>query len=237
MHDPLGNPIGCKDSNTTLDLIEALGQLYEIWPIARVKQRIEELLEIVLNHMVIKPGVVHLIFTSDWKPIPQLISYAMCLQAAGILFQTSRTLHQGEVLPKIAVVVREILDHMLWVAWDQKHGGFHEGGGPFGPTRLADCPVFVPEKCWWGQDEGLRTLMYAVEIFPREGYEPWALEHRNYIDRYLIDHRHGGWKKRGRDSVRYRYRAPKSELWKDPSHETFALLTAIEICKNQDIKT
>ena len=66
--------------------------------------------------------------------------------------------------------------------------------------------------------------------FPEEGYDKILMQLWEYIDRYIIDHRHGGWRKRGRDSVHYQRNAAKSSLWKDPCHEGNALLSFLERC-------
>jgi hypothetical protein len=55
----------------------------------------------------------------------------------------------------------------------------------------------------------------------------------SYIDARVIDHRHGGWRRKASDSPQYNKKDAKASLWKDPCHEGFALLMGVEICTAQ----
>lgn len=229
-YDPLGNPIGYKEANTTVDLLEALAQLYETAPNSRLRSRLEEMLEIVCRRVVCEPGAIHLAFTPEWKPVPHLTIYAQCLQTASLVLAASRALTGGTADPTVLATARRLLDRMIEVAWDTTHGGFHHAGAAFGVSYIAGVPVFVPDKSWWCQAEGLRALMSLAVAFPAVGYAERALELWRYIDANLIDHRRGGWNSAGRDSPRFDRRAPKASKWKDPCHEGFALIEAADAC-------
>jgi mannose/cellobiose epimerase-like protein (N-acyl-D-glucosamine 2-epimerase family) len=50
-----------------------------------------------------------------------------------------------------------------------------------------------------------------------------------YIQTHLVDARHGGWFRMGRDAGREVRKLPKADLWKDGSHEGMALMKCIRI--------
>jgi mannobiose 2-epimerase len=228
--DPLGNPIGYKDSNTTVDLLEALGQLYEAAPSARLRSRLAESLDIVSRRVVCDPGVVHLAFTPDWKPLPHLTNYAQCLQTATLLLAASSALTGAEPDPSALATARRLVDRVVDVAWDQVHGGFHLGGSGFGLAHLRSGLTAIPDKSWWCQAEGLRALLSLAVAFPHDGYAQRAIALWRYIDDYVIDHRRGGWNSSGRDSPGFDRKDPKATTWKDPGHEGVALIASAAAC-------
>lgn len=68
--DAIGTPIGCKDANTTSDLLKALADLSRVWPDGLVRRRLEELLHVQRDRMVVAPGVMHMFALPDWTPVP-----------------------------------------------------------------------------------------------------------------------------------------------------------------------
>ena len=125
---------------------------------------------------------------------------------------------------------RMIVDHMLNVAWDPANEGFHYAGWAFGRTAILDCPVFVADKSWWPQAEGLKALLMLAVAFPDGEYDRWTRRLWSYIDERVIDHRHGGWRRKASDSPGYDKKDAKASLWKDACHEGFALLMGVEVC-------
>jgi len=234
--DPLNNPIGFKESNTTVDLTEALGQLYETRPEPLGKARLGEMLDIIMRHIIVAPGGQHLAFARDWKPIPHVTIYAMCLQTASIIVAASRALEKQCAAPDVMKTAKMLVDHMLRIAWDESRGGFFQAGWVFGRTVVEGCELFVADKTWWCQAEGLRALFMLAENYPEAEYGNQAIALWQYIDRFVIDHKYGGWREKGCDSERFSRRAAKASDWKDPCHEGFALISAIETFNRMESK-
>lgn len=226
--DPLGNPVGFKESNTTVDLVETLAELYSAAPSSRLRKRLEELLQIVFDRVIVEPGATHLAFCPDWQPVPNLTEYAHCLQTARTLIEAGASLPGGAIDDAAKLAGKALVDNMLRVAWDPSRGGFSQAGWAFGRCDFEGCSVYVREKTWWCQAEGLRALLRLARVYPEEGYQDWANRLWQYIDKYVIDHRRGGWAAKGSDSPGYDRRAPKASVWKDPSHEGTALLVVLD---------
>lgn len=226
--DPLGNPVGFKESNTTVDLLETFTEFYAVAPSVEVLNRLEELLRIVLDHVIAEPGATHLAFSPSWQPVPHLNEYAHSLQTARTLIEASASFPGGALEDAARAAGKNIVDNMLRVAWDHSRGGFNQAGWAFGPCQIEGVSVYVREKVFWCQAEGMRALSLLARILPEQGYEDWEKRLWQYIDKYVVDRRRGGWNQKGSDSPGYDRRAAKASVWKDPGHEGSALLVALE---------
>ena len=61
--------IAPKDQNSTIHLLEALTELYRVWPDPVVKERLTALLHIVRDTITTQHGYMALFFRRDWTPI------------------------------------------------------------------------------------------------------------------------------------------------------------------------
>ena len=227
--DPIGTPIGFKDANTTADLLKALADLYRVWPDQLLRTRLEEMLCIVRDRLVVAPGAMHMFANPDWAPLPDVCRYGHVVRAANLLLAGSTAL-TGRVDPTTAAVVKSMVDTMLAVAWDPAKGGFHAAGGTFPPTDIEGMKVFLRTKSWWVQAEGLRLLLATALKHPDDSHDYGGHFARlwDYVRAYVIDSRHGGWFQAGIDESPDARRQPKAFTWKDCSHETEALLECIQ---------
>lgn len=226
--DPTGTPIGFKDANTTSDLLKSFGDLYRTWPNELLKTRLEELLHIVRDRLVVAPGVMHMYAHPDWTPLPDVVRYAQILRSANHLLSGAEAL-AGAVDPETDRVVKSMVDAMLRAAWDRDKGGFHVAGSSFGPAYVEDAVVFVRTKSWWPQADGLKLLMAMTRLHPTdaEDYAGQFVRLWHYVRRYVIDARRGGWLFQGLDTDPKAGKRPKASMWKDSSHETEGLLDSL----------
>jgi mannobiose 2-epimerase len=228
--DAIGTPIGFKDSNTTSDLLKGFADLYRVWPDALLRNRLEEMLCILRDRLIVAPGVMHMYTHPDWTPLPDFVRYAQILRSANHLLSASEAL-AGAVDPITERVARSMADTMLRIAWDPEKGGFHLAGSSFGPLYVEDTVVFVRSKCWWAQSEGMRLLLAMARRHPADaaGYEAHLVRLWEYVKKYVIDARRGGWLPAGLDTNPEASRRPKATRWKDSSHEAEGLLDSLLI--------
>jgi mannobiose 2-epimerase len=66
---PGTSDIGYKDQNSSIHILEALTELYKVWKDPLVKERLQEMLELIRDTIVTPQGYLQLYFTYDWKPI------------------------------------------------------------------------------------------------------------------------------------------------------------------------
>jgi mannobiose 2-epimerase len=232
IRDPLGVPIGLKDANTNCDMLQAIGDLSQVFSDALLEKRLHEMFYIVRDRIFVPPGALHMYFQPDWTPVPDVTRYGQTVHAANILAKASSRLGLDSD-PKTQAVIKAVIDTLLRYAWDDAKGGFFCAGSTFGPACFDHVRVFVPAKVWWHQAEGLKALLRMAMLYPDDETdylhrfeELWA-----YIKKYVIDSRRGGWISIGRDCAGFS-KLPRGELWKDLSHEVDSLLYCMQSVKS-----
>jgi mannobiose 2-epimerase len=228
--DPIGTPLGFKDANTTSDLLWCFADLYGVWPDPRLRTRLEEMLVIVRDRLVVAPGVMHMFAHPDWTPLPDFVRYGQVLRSANHLLAASAAL-TGAVDPTTARVVKSMVDAMLRAAWDRERGGFHLAGSSFGPSYVEEVVVFERLKSWWVQAEGLRVLVTMARNHPAHAaeYEAHFARLWKYVRQHLIDAKHGGWFSAGLDTNPEAKKRPKATMWRDVYHEVEAVLDCLVV--------
>jgi mannobiose 2-epimerase len=157
-------PPGTKTFITRLHVLEALAELYRVWPDPLVRRRLEE--SLVINTLTVRlprHGCNVDGFTPDWRPIetPRNLraSYGhdvegawLCLDAARALGHSPGTLRGWAEGP---------VGYSLKHGYDRGHGGFYYAG-PLG--KDAD----DTKKGWWAQAEALVSMLEMFKLTGRK---------------------------------------------------------------------
>lgn len=225
-HDCMGNPIGFKSMNSHIHLLEALTELYAVWPDRKLRSRLEELLLIVRDRICVPPGAMHLFFNPDWVPVPDHDSYGHDVETAFLLLEAAEALG-AEHDPKTRTMARSLVDHALAYGWDFENGGFYYGGSSFGE-------IFNRDKSWWVQAEGLNALLLMAREFPqdRARYEASFLALWEYVKRDMLDREHGGWHHSGLDTGKGPRQA-KGSVWKASYHTARSLSNCLKMLEER----
>jgi mannose/cellobiose epimerase-like protein (N-acyl-D-glucosamine 2-epimerase family) len=233
--DPVGTPIGYKDANSTTDMLRALADLSSVSGLELVGPRLKELFNLVCTRVVAPPGTVHMYFTPDWRPVPDLCRYGQAARTATQLAEAAARLGLA-ACKDTQNLLRSMADTILEYAYDTRRGGIVCAGSSFGIAHIEDLHIVMNDKFWWPQAEGLELFL----IVARNGddsamrYYRRFLELWNYIKNYVIDPKHGGWYRVGRDCRRNAVRLPKASCWKDASHEGNALMACLRMLDEVD---
>lgn len=220
--DPIGMRYGYKSMNGHIHLLEAFTALYEVWPDAGLKARLEEMLSVVRDKVAVDPGCLNLFFTPQWRPIPDHDSFGHDVETAYLITETSAALGRPDDA-KTWSMARKLVDHALEFGWDEKNGGFYDAGPAFGIATVTD-------KVWWTQAEGLNALLLMHERYGKETprYGAAFLKQWDFIKRHQIDSVNGGWLSSvSAEGVAVSGQV-KSDAWKDPYHQGRALLNVSE---------
>lgn len=230
--------LGYKDQNTSIHVLEAFTELYQVWPDALLKTRLQEMLDLLTGTIINPKGYLLLFFQPDWTPISLRDSTALAIEkyksidhvSFGHDIETAYLMLEAEhVLGKkhndaILQLGKKMVDHSLDNGWDNAVGGFYDEGFYFkdkpGITILADT------KNWWAQAEGLNTLLLMSEHFsndPHKYYDKF-LQLWQYTQTYLIDHEHGDWYQGGLDKQPQYKLALKGQIWKCTYHNLRSLI-------------
>jgi mannobiose 2-epimerase len=65
---PSNSDIGYKDQNSSIHLLEAFTELYEVWPDELVRSRLQEMLFLIRDIITTKKGYLVLFLKPDWTP-------------------------------------------------------------------------------------------------------------------------------------------------------------------------
>lgn len=214
-------PVGYKSMNTHIHLLEALSQLYEVWKDDALRNRLEEMLEIVRDKICVEPGVMNLYFTNDWKPVPDHDSYGHDVETAYLMLEAENSLGVTHD-PRTERMAKMLVDHALVYGWDDARGGFYEDGTTFGqPEDL--------RKEWWVEMEGLNALLLMHEKYGSQTdlYFQVFQKQWNFIKTYQVDAQfHGIYPLVAADGTPVE--TDKGGNWKAAYHDGRALMNVSE---------
>jgi mannobiose 2-epimerase len=230
-----------KDYNA-MHILEALTELYVVWPDELVRKRLEEIFHIFRDRMISDRGYTRLYFSEDWTHLSYQdasesvirenmgrdhISPGTDVEIAYFLLEAARALGMEDD-PETWRVAKLMTDHSLQTGWDAETGGFYNTGYYFpGDDHLT---IVNDAKSWWPQGEGLNTLLIMAGRYPDDpnDYLGKFKQQWEYIKEYIIDHEHGGWYSSGLDTRPDSMNARKSHIWKGNYHSFRALMEVME---------
>ena len=254
--DPEGNPIqreattpstsdlGYKDQNSSIHLLEAFTELYQVWPDPLIRKRLEEMLLLIRDNIVTPQGYLTLFLYPDWKPVTfkdsteaaimahhalDHVSFGHDVETGFLMIEASEVLgwENDTVTHQIA---KKMVDHALENGWDKNVGGFYDEGYYF----KSGYSVTHDTKNWWAQAEGLNALLLMAELYPDDPHDYYSKFEKlwEYCDTYLIDHEHGDWYSGGLDKQPELKTAGKGNIWKGIYHHYRSLDHCIERLKH-----
>jgi mannobiose 2-epimerase len=241
---------GYKDQNSSIHLLEALTELYQVWPDDLVRERLEEMLTLIRDTITTDKGYLVLFFQPDWTPVSfrdsseavilkhrnlDHVSFGHDVETAYLMLEAS---HVAGIRNDMATqrVARKMVDHALRNGWDKRRGGFYDEGYYF--RNKPGVTIIRDSKNWWAQAEGLNTLLLMAANFPKDKMlyaENFTLLWK-YINTYLIDHQHGEWYQGGLDKEPAQKTGLKGHIWKASYHQYRALSNCLEKLRDDSWK-
>ena len=226
--------LGYKDQNSSIHLLEAFTELYQIWPDPLVKTRLEEMLFLIRDKIVNEKGNLILFFQPDWTPVSfrdssratimrhhnlDHVSWGHDIETAYLLMEAS---HIAGIKHDTATwrIAKKMTDQCLTLGWDDAVGGFYDEGYYF-KTDGNKITVAQDTKNWWTQAEALNTLLIMADLYPLDplNYDAKFKKQWAYIDTYLIDHKNGEWYDSGLDKDPKSATRNKGHIWKAGYHQ------------------
>lgn len=240
---------GYKDQNSSIHLLEAFTELYQVWPDPLVKARLSEMLVLVRDTIITDRGYLSLFFYPDWRPVSfrdsareviaknqalDHVSFGHDVETAYLMLESSHVLGIADESATLRVAKRTV-DHALQYGWDESVGGFYDEGYYFKGDNHAT--IVKDSKNWWAQAEGLNTLLLMADRFPNDSYayfnkfeKEWA-----YIKMFLIDHEYGDWYAGGLDKEPHQKRGLKGHQWKATYHQFRSLANCIFALRKNEV--
>ena len=230
-----------KDQNSSIHLLEAFTELYQVWPNDTLRSRLEELLVTIRDVIAGEKAYMNLFSNRDWTPVvygdslPEVreanysidhVSFGHDIEIAYLMMEASEILgleHDEQTLTRSKAMV----DHVLEYGWDHDVGGIYDRG-----YYLPDKPgvtIILDSKVWWSQVEALNTLLIMSQLYPddpRDYYGKFELQW-DYIKTYLLDHEHGGILVEGTDKSHESLTRAKGGIWKVAYHTARSLMNCV----------
>jgi cellobiose epimerase len=233
--------LGYKDQNSSIHLLEAFTQLYEVWPDIQVRARLNELLLLVRDTITNKNGNLILFFKPNWTPVSfrdsseavikkhhslDHISYGHNVETAYLMLEASHILGLKNDTTTLRIG-KKMVDDALDNGWDMTVGGFYDEGYYF--KDKPGVTITEDTKNWWAQAEGLNSLLLMAGKFPNDKhhyFEKFKTQWQ-YVQTYLIDQEHGDWYQGGIDKQPQYKLALKGQIWKGTYHVLRAFINCI----------
>ncbi len=223
---PITNPkepayvgaIGTKTYNTHLHVMEALAELYRVWPDPLVRARLLETIAINVSTVRHPEHVCNLDgWTADWKlietPANLRASYGHDVECTWLTLDAARTAGMPPALFRSWAdgLCRSSIAH----GYDRAHGGFYYAG-PVGK------PADDTRKEWWVQAEALVSMLEMARLTGRSEYYQRFCETLDFVERHQVAPEGGWWAARTADGSPLR--SERSSPWQAAYHSGRAML-------------
>ena len=231
-----------KDQNSSIHLLEALTELYRVWPEPLVKERLQMMLGLVRDKITTPKGYLQLYLNEDLSPLSYRdsteevrrknwlldhISFGHDVETAYLMLEASEVAGlENDTLTLRKT--KKMVDHSLRFGWDKTVGGFYDAGYYF---KGQDTVTIIKDtKNWWAQAEGMNSLLLMAKLFPKDAHNYRSLFETQwkYINTYLIDHVHGDWYPNGIDKGPEEKLAMKAQIWKGNYHNSRAMMNCMK---------
>ncbi len=241
-----------KDQNSMIHLMEAFTELYSVWPDQVLKGRLTDLFHEVRDTVIGDKGYMTLFFDRDWKRVSYRdsseqsrkehfeldhISFGHDVETAYLLLETSNVLGFQNDTTTLRIA-KELDDFALENGWDNERGGVYDGGYIFsteggsasGGKDSDKVTVVQKTKEWWSQIEAANSFLMMSQLLPQDSarYYQKFCNQWNFIEKYVIDPKYGGWYWGGIDEAPNVQLGPKASIWKCNYHTSRGLENCIE---------
>jgi cellobiose epimerase len=208
-----------KTMNTSLHLMEAYTNLYRVWPDKRMAERLGNMVNIFLNH-IIDSKTSHLICFMDrnWKRTSMVDSYGHDIEASWLLYEATSLLGDKDLLAMVKQVSLKIAD------------AASEGLQPDGSLAYEkdlSTGHLASERSWWPQSEAIVGYLNAFELSGNEKYLDRSVNCWNYTKNHLVDNKKGGWFSSASESGAV-IKGDKGGFWICPYHNGRMCMEVVE---------
>ena len=244
---PSTSDLGYKDQNSSIHLLEAFTELYQVWPDPLVRERLAELLYLIRDTITTPKGYLVLFLQPDWTPVSfadstegvilqhhqiDHVSFGHDVETAFLMLEAEHVLGIHDD-PRTLEVAKTMVDHALSIGWDNGVGGFYDEGYYFKDGFR----IIRDTKNWWAQAEGLNSLLMMSQKFPddkNQYYEKFKLMW-NYVDNNLIDHENGDWYSGGLDKQPDMKTRGKGNIWKSAYHNYRGMSNSVDMLRGKTL--
>ncbi|MRN55960.1 AGE family epimerase/isomerase [Paenibacillus monticola] len=208
-----------KSMNTHLHVLEAYTGLYRVWKSTELRDKLGELIDTMLEHIIDERGQhFHLFLDEEWNIKSDRISYGHDIEGSWLLVEAAETLGDKELLKRVRTVAISMAEAVL------ADGVANDGG----IWNEADHNGLInKEKDWWPQAEAVVGFYNAYQLTGETKFADAAKAAWSFIDTYMVDHKLGEWNWGVDEHLRPMAHEPKVSAWKCPYHNSRACFEMI----------
>ncbi|MBK0369105.1 AGE family epimerase/isomerase [Flavobacterium agrisoli] len=215
-----------KTMNTHLHIVEGYANLYKIWKNEALKERIENLLQVIEKHFInTKTGHLHLFFDEKWNEKEDVISYGHDIEAAWLLLQCAEIIENKSFIQRFQQYALQIANATI--------EGIDTDGGLWYEKEIHNNHL-IREKHWWPQSELQIGFFTAFELTGNQRYLEMVFRNWEFTKKHLIDHQKGEWFW-GIYADYSIMPKDKAGFWKCPYHNTRGCIELLQRIPNYQI--
>jgi mannobiose 2-epimerase len=209
-----------KSMNTLLHILEAYTNLYRSWPDTHLRQRIVELINIFLDHIIDPVGhYLHLLFDDVWNSLVNSISFGHDIEASWLLLEATDVLGMADLSNRVrsstVQMAQAVFDNGLW-----PDGSVVLEQDAYGSRN--------PERHWWPAAEGMVGLYNAYQLTGQRYFATASQHCWQFAQHRLVDRQYGDWLKVLDANYQPVPDTPKMGPWECPYHHARACLEMLK---------
>jgi cellobiose epimerase len=214
-----------KSMNTMLHTLEAYTRLAQVWPQARVRAQLDNLVRTYLAH-VIDPQSGHqrLFFDDQWRSLSDTVSYGHDIECSWLLWEAAQVLDDPLLTEQVKTASQRLAQGVLDEAVD-KDGSLFQELSVRGKNGV--------DKEWWTQAEGVVGFYNAYQLTGKEEFAQAAANCWDFIRARLVDRQYGDWIKRVHPDGTLNQDSYKVGPWECPYHHARLCLQMMERLSRQ----
>jgi len=211
-----------KTMNTHLHILEAYTSLYRIWPDAKLKKQLRNMVHIFAEKIV-DPVTSHLnlFFDENWNCRSTIVSYGHDIEASWLLYEAAAALGEEDTVKDIS----------LRIASAAMEGLADDGSLIY--ERDDAIKHIDRDRHWWVQAEAVVGFINAWELSGERSWLDRAVKAFNYIKTHLVDPVNGEWYWSIRANGIVNTYDDKAGFWKCPYHNTRMCLEIVQRLKEK----
>ncbi|WP_246552700.1 AGE family epimerase/isomerase [Paenibacillus tritici] len=209
-----------KSMNTHLHILEAYTGLYRVWKSEELKNKLYELIEVMLDHIIDQAGEhFHLFFDEEWHVKSDTLSYGHDIEGSWLLVEAAEVLGDERLFQRVRARAVTMAEAVL-------AEGIADDGGIWNEAENGS--LIDKTKDWWPQAEAIVGFYNAYQLTGDSRFLKAAENTWSFTDKYIIDHKLGEWFWGVDEDLKPLDHAPKVSAWKCPYHNSRACFEMIK---------
>ncbi|KGA97798.1 N-acyl-D-glucosamine 2-epimerase [Alkalihalobacillus alcalophilus ATCC 27647 = CGMCC 1.3604] len=199
-----------KSMNTHLHILEAYTNLYRVWKDEAFKEKLIELIDVTLEHIVSDQYQFKLFFDEEWNSKSDVISYGHDIEGSWLLHEAAEVVGDEQLIHKVEEVAIKMAKKVLEDGIDQDGSVMNELDGDH----------LDKDKVWWVQAEAVVGFFNAYQLTADQAYLDAVDQLWTFTKTYIIDQKSGEWFWKRDANLEIDSNMPKVDPWKCPYHNS-----------------